>query len=82
MLPIHFWKFRRASMEIEVAFNELTRETRIAPVYDNGSCLYPQLTDKQMEKILETRSEIENRLYVFPITALKIDNKKLIIITF
>lgn len=83
----HFWKmfaadaflgnFDRHNGNWGIIVNELTRETRIAPVYDNGSCLYPQLTDKQMEKILETRSEIENRLYVFPNSALKIDNKKI-----
>ena len=63
---MHFLEISTGIMEIGgIIVNELTRETRIAPVYDNGSCLYPQLTDKQMEKILETRSEIENRLYVF-----------------
>lgn len=83
----HFWKmfaadaflgnFDRHNGNWGVIINELTRETRIAPVYDNGSCLYPQLLDEQMLQILENRVELENRLFVFPNSALKIDDKKI-----
>lgn len=83
----HFWKmfaadaflgnFDRHNGNWGVIINEQTRETRIAPVYDNGSCLYPQLTDSQMEQILKDRNELENRLFVFPNSALKIENKKI-----
>lgn len=83
----HFWRmfvadaflgnFDRHNGNWGIIVNELTRDTRIAPVYDNGSCLYPQLTDTQMEKILHCRAEIESRLYVFPNSALKINNKKI-----
>lgn len=57
--------------------NRRTQEAKIAPVFDCGSCLYPQLTDEGMEKILADRNEIEQRIYVFPNSALKVDGKKI-----
>ena len=73
-LKKHFWKmfvvdallgnFDRHNGNWGVIVNEQTMKSRIAPVYDNGSCLYPQLTDEQMEAIIKDRKEIENRLYV------------------
>ena len=56
--------------------NRRTNETRIAPVFDCGSCLYPQLTDDGMEKIIADQREIDQRIYVFPNSAIKIDGKK------
>lgn len=49
----------------------------LSPVFDNGSCLYPQLTEIQMENVLKDRREIEQRIFVFPNSALKINNKKI-----
>ena len=86
-LKKHFWKmfvvdallgnFDRHNGNWGVIVNEQTMKSRIAPVYDNGSCLYPQLTDEQMEAIIKDRKEIENRLYVFPNSALKENGKKI-----
>ena len=83
----HFWRmfaadallgnFDRHNGNWGVVINELTRQARISPVYDNGSCLYPQLTDEQMVQILNSRAEIDNRLYVFPNSALRLDGKKI-----
>ena len=49
----------------------------IAPIFDCGSCLYPQLTDEQMEEYLNNQDEIDKRVYVFPNSALKINDKKI-----
>lgn len=57
--------------------NILTNEVTLSPIYDCGSCLYPQLTDKQMQHIIQTPSEIEKRLFVFPTSAIKQDDVKL-----
>ena len=57
--------------------NEETEKVEIAPIYDCASCLYPQLTDEDMSKIMKNNSEIENRIYVFPNSALKINDKKI-----
>ncbi|WP_454961707.1 HipA domain-containing protein [Eggerthia catenaformis] len=57
--------------------NEEKKTVSLAPVYDNGSCLYPQLSEEQMKAIINTPEEIEKRLYVFPNSALKIEGKKI-----
>lgn len=57
--------------------NDFTNEVMVAPVYDCGSCLYPMLNDDQIEKVLENPEEVLNRIYVFPNSALKIDNQKI-----
>lgn len=48
-----------------------------APIYDCGSCLYPQLSETQMEYVLSNQDEIDMRIYTFPNSALKTDNKKI-----
>ena len=82
-----FWKmfaadallgnFDRHNGNWGVIVNENTMEVRMAPVYDNGSCLYPQLTDEQMKAIMKEPKEIENRIYVFPNSALKEQDRKI-----
>lgn len=48
-----------------------------APIYDCGSCLYPQLDEQGMKHVLKSRKEIEERLFVFPTSAIKINNVKI-----
>lgn len=57
--------------------NEKESGVKIAPIYDCGSCLYPQLNDRQMEYVLSSRKEIDERIYVFPNSALKDNGKKI-----
>ncbi len=57
--------------------NESLRKIEIAPIYDCASCLYPQLTDEMIEKILKDNEELEARVYVFPNSALKMNDKKI-----
>lgn len=57
--------------------NESTGQVKLAPVFDCGSCLYPQLDEKAMVHVLENRDEIEKRLFVFPNSALKQEDKKI-----
>ena len=42
----------------------------IAPIYDCGSCLYPQLDEVQMKKVLSDEQEINQRVYLFPTSAI------------
>ncbi len=49
----------------------------LAPVFDNGSCLYPNMTDEdEMRKILSDEEQINARIYDFPTSQIKINNKK------
>lgn len=49
----------------------------IAPVYDCGSCLYPQMDAIHMQKVLNDEKEIDQRVYVFPTSAILDNGKKI-----
>lgn len=57
--------------------NEETEKVKIAPIYDCASCLYPQLTDEDIKRIIIDENEINARIFVFPNSALKINNNKI-----
>lgn len=57
--------------------NEPKKEIKIAPIYDCASCLYPQLTDERITQIINNQEEMEARVFVFPTSALKINDKKI-----
>lgn len=57
--------------------NDNTGQIKIAPVYDCGSCLYPQLNDEGMKFVLANKDEIEQRMYVFPTSAIKENGVKI-----
>lgn len=50
---------------------------RPAPVFDNGSCLFPQMTDEDMmKKIIASEEETNRRVYSFPTSQIKLGNNK------
>lgn len=57
--------------------NETMRTQAIAPIFDCGSSLYPQLQIDEYKNILCNAEEILNRIYVFPNSAIKEDGKKI-----
>jgi hypothetical protein len=56
--------------------NRQTKEIELSPIYDCGSCLYPQLADDQLERIMNSPEEIDNRIFKFPTACLSVDDKK------
>ena len=54
--------------------NETTKNVKLAPIYDCGSCLYPSLTEKKMTEVLSSRELIKQRIYEFPKSALNLNN--------
>ncbi|MCP1101819.1 hypothetical protein M2454_001352 [Aequitasia blattaphilus] len=58
-------------------YNTQTDEMELAPVYDCGSCLYPQADDKIMESVLDNIEEQEYRIYEIPTSAIIVDGKKI-----
>lgn len=69
--------FDRHNANWGILVDEAAQTAEIAPVYDCGSCLYPQLDVDGMERVLNNDSEIEQRIYVFPSSAIEQDGKKL-----
>lgn len=57
--------------------NEDTQDVRLAPVYDCGSCLYPQSSDEDMRLILTDQDKITDRLYKFPTSAIRSEHVKI-----
>lgn len=50
---------------------------RMAPVFDNGSCLFPNLiNDDDIVAILADQSEIDERVFAFPTSQIKLNGKK------
>lgn len=50
---------------------------KIAPVYDCGSSLYPQADDEVMSLVLSDVGERGTRIYNRPVSAIKINDKKI-----
>ncbi|MBD5475809.1 MAG: CtkA family protein [Lachnospiraceae bacterium] len=59
-----------------ILVNEGKQTAEIAPVYDCGSCLYPQLAVKEMQGVLEREEEIDKRIFVYPASAIEEQGKK------
>lgn len=58
-------------------YNQKLDEMTLAPVYDCGSCLYPQLDIESRKNILTNKAEQNLRIYNRPISALRIDDVKI-----
>lgn len=83
----HFWNmfivdallgnFDRHNGNWGFLYNDSTKSASIAPVYDCGSCLLPQADEKIMNAVLTNENELNARVYQFPTSALKINNRKI-----
>lgn len=49
----------------------------IAPVYDNGSCMYPRInSDEKIDQVLRSEGEIEKRIFQFPTSQILLAGRK------
>jgi len=58
-------------------YNSRTDEISIAPVYDCGSCLYPQADDTIMQATLNDPEERDFRIFQIPVSGIRIENQKI-----
>ena len=58
-------------------FDEGTGETNLAPIYDCGSCLLPQADEKIMNEVLTNEDALNARIYQFPTSAIKQNDRKI-----
>ena len=50
---------------------------RLAPVFDNGSCLYPKMIDEyEMLFVMQSEEETDKRIYTFPTSQVKLNGNK------
>ena len=81
----HFWKMYLMDAWIgnfdrhgaNWGFLKKDNQYRMAPVYDNGSSLFPRLnTDEKLMEILNSREEMERRVFQFPTSQILLNGKK------
>ena len=60
-----------------VLVNERIRHADVAPVYDCGSCLFPQLDDTGMERVLSSPYEVSDRVRLFPKSTIMVDRARI-----
>lgn len=58
-------------------YNAKTDEMKLSPVYDCGSCLYPNADDKIMESVLNNKDEMNFRIFEIPTSAIQLNGKKI-----
>lgn len=58
-------------------YNSRTDEISIAPVYDNGSCLFPQADESIMMATLEDPSEMNFRIFEIPVSGIRLGGQKI-----
>lgn len=57
--------------------DEAQCSAELAPIYDCGSCLYPQMDLARMEHVIHDSAEINQRVYLFPTSAIQENGKKI-----
>ena len=60
-----------------VLVNEQQQSAKLAPIYDCGSCLYPQIIETDMAQIVVQQSEIDKRIFVYPTSTIKHNDAKI-----
>lgn len=60
-----------------ILVDERRQTAEIAPVYDCGSCLYPQLPAKDMPAVLNSEDEINRRIFTYPASAIEENGRKI-----
>ena len=83
----HFWNvfivdallgnFDRHNGNWGFLYRERDEQSRIAPVFDCGSCLLPQADVKIMERVLRDENEMNARIYRFPTSAIHLNGSKI-----
>lgn len=83
----HFWRmfvvdaflgnFDRHNGNWGFLFDNATQMAEIAPVFDCGSCLLPQADENIMRNIMENEDELNARIFQFPTSAIKLNDRKI-----
>lgn len=86
-LTEHFWNmfvidaflgnFDRHNGNWGFLFDDQTGITTTAPIFDCGSCLLPQADETVMRKVLTNKNDLNARIFQFPTSAVKQNDKKI-----
>lgn len=83
----HFWNvfvvdaflgnFDRHNGNWGFLYHDNTQTATLAPIYDCGSCLLPQADGQVMKAVLSSEDELNARIYRFPTSAIKQNDRKI-----
>ncbi len=57
-------------------YNRETDAIKLAPLWDQGSSLYPQTDEVRMQAVMQDEDELLQKIYVFPDSAIRHNGKK------
>ena len=87
LLRSHFWdvfivdallgNFDRHNGNWGFLYDDRTESASIAPVFDCGSCLLPQADEAVMRMVLSSEPDLHARVFQFPTSALKQNDRKI-----
>lgn len=77
ILDTYLGNFDRHNGNWGFLINQNTKTAKISPIFDCGSCLFPQNSDEQMNNIINNKNEIELRIFTFPNSAIRENNIKI-----
>lgn len=58
-------------------YDTVSDQVALAPVFDCGSCLYPQMDAAKMETVLSDPRELDYRIFEIPLSGIREGNKKI-----
>ena len=57
-------------------YNQETDEMKIAPIFDCGSALFPQIDDELIKKVISSKAEMNARVFDMPTSAILVNGKR------
>lgn len=58
-------------------YNQDTDDVKIAPIFDCGSCLFPQIDEETISKVLNDKQQLNARIFDFPTSAILQNGKRI-----
>ncbi len=58
-------------------YNQKTNQVKLAPIFDCGSSLYPQIDDVTIDKCFKDKVEMNARIYNIPTSALRLNGQRI-----
>ncbi|MCR4661887.1 MAG: HipA domain-containing protein [Clostridia bacterium] len=87
VLSNHFWNmfvidalignWDRHNGNWGLLYNQETDDIKLAPIYDCGSCLFPQIDSELIEKCLKDKTEMNIRIFDIPTSAIFLKGKRI-----
>ena len=57
--------------------NKSTGKIKFSPIYDCGSCLFPQMDEETMKHVMNSQQEFNTRIYNYPTSQVKYHDRKI-----